>query len=135
MPQARSRMREVPEAGEVPVLSELQTTENKGGVNMAYYDRWSDRNRGAKRQGERDAERGYRSHEYDYESYTEHRYAYEDGYYEKQREIERREEERCEEERREERYRQERAYEEERYRQAQEEEYYRQQEEERPEQD
>jgi len=93
---------------------------------MPYYDRWNDKNREAHRQGERDAERGYRSHRFDHDSWTERGVAYEDGYQEERRRLDRIEEERREQEEREERYRAQ-----ERERQRQNEEEYRQQEEER----
>jgi len=93
---------------------------------MPYYDRWDDRNREARRQGERDASYGTRSHQYDYDRYSERGDAYEDGYIEERnRIIEQRERERIQEES----YREQREYEE--YcRQQEEEEYNRQQEEE-----
>lgn len=99
-----------------------------------YYDKYSDRNREAYRQGERDAERGYRSHQYDYDSYTERGYAYDDGYRKERYRIEEREEEHRREEREEERrqYRLQQEREWERQRQE-EEEYYQQMEEQREE--
>lgn len=88
-----------------------------------YYDRWSDRNREAKKQGSRDAERGYRSNHHDYDSYSERGAAYDDGYQEERRRIERRREERQEQEQ----YEREvyhRQLEEARMRQQEEEDYY-----------
>ena len=65
---------------------------------MPYYDRWNDQNREARRTGERDAGRGYRSHRFDFDPHTEHGAAYEDGYQEERRRLERIEEERREQE-------------------------------------
>lgn len=94
---------------------------------MSYYDRCDDRNREAYKQGERDADRGWRSHRYDYDSYSERGNAYEDGYRQERYRIEEREEERRREEREEERrLQQEREWERQR---QEEEEYYRQMEE------
>ena len=93
---------------------------------MSYYDRWDDRNREAKKRGERDAERGYRSHRMDYDSFTERGAAYEDGYREERNRLNRMEEERHEQERQE-REAEQRQIERERewIRQAEEEEYNR----------
>lgn len=66
---------------------------------MSYYDKRSDRNREAKRNGERDAERGWRANRSDYDLDTECGDAYDDGYREERRRIERRDEERQEQER------------------------------------
>lgn len=97
---------------------------------MSYYDRWDDRNREAHKQGERDAERGWRSHRYDYDLCSERGNAYEDGYRQERYRIEEREEERREEEREEERRQYRLQLEREWQRQRQEEEeYYRQMEE------
>ena len=93
---------------------------------MSYYDRWNDSNREAEKQGKRDAEYGYRSHRYDYDSYSERGNAYESGYREEQQAIERKEEERREEER-EERRMAERQREREIQRRMEEDEYYLQQ--------
>jgi hypothetical protein len=54
---------------------------------MGYYDKYDDSNRAAHKRGERDAEWGYRSHQYDYSLGTEIRNAYEDGYEEERRRL------------------------------------------------
>lgn len=95
---------------------------------MTYYDRWNDRNREAKRQGEKDAFYGWRSHRYDYDSFTEPGDAYEDGYREERNRIERQEEERRQEEAHERKLEQERRW----RMEAEEEEYHRQREEQEP---
>ena len=94
-----------------------------------YYDRWNDRNREAKRQGEKDAEWGYQRHRYDYDSYSERGCAYRDGYEETRRQIERREEERRQEEDMAERYRLNRLREEAEWQRQEEEAYWEQQQE------
>ena len=94
---------------------------------MSYYDKWNDKNREAKRRGERDAfYRNDHSSQYDY--WSERRSAYKDGYEEERRMIERREED-AQEEARAERMAAERRYEEERKWRKYEEEKYRAQEE------
>lgn len=65
---------------------------------MGYYDRWDDRNRDAHRQGEKDAQWGYRSRRFDYDSHTERGAAYDDGYQEERRRLDRIEAERREQE-------------------------------------
>ena len=65
---------------------------------MSYFDRWNDENREAQKQGKRDAERGYRAHRHDFDPWTERGAAYDDGYQEERRHIERIEEERREQE-------------------------------------
>lgn len=65
---------------------------------MPYYDKWSDRNRRAKRRGEQDAERyGYKTCRH-YDRFSECGAAYEDGFDRKRREVEYRAEERQHEE-------------------------------------
>lgn len=86
---------------------------------MGYYNRYDDRNREARKRGERDAEWGYRSHQYDYDMGTERRSAYEDGYREERSRLERQEEKRREEERRIELARQRRIEEQRQYEQQQ----------------
>ena len=66
---------------------------------MSYYDRWDDRNRDAREQGEHDARYGYRHHQYDYDSFSEPRAAYDDGYNQERMRQERIREEREQEER------------------------------------
>jgi len=90
---------------------------------MSYYDKRSDRNREAKRNGERDAERGWRSSRSDYDPHTERGAAYDDGYREERRHIERKEEERQEQERHEQEVCR-RQLEDARMRQQEEEDYY-----------
>jgi len=86
---------------------------------MSYYDRYDDRNREARKIGERDAERGYRSHQFDYDSWSERGAAYEDGFREERRHIEHIEEQHREEEAAQERQRQHRIEEQRRYEEQQ----------------
>ena len=99
-------------------------------MDNCYYDKWSDRNREAFKQGEKDAFWDYRSHRHDYDSYSERGCAYNSGYEEERRRIEQRAEEERQDQERMERIRAERQREEERLRYLEEEEYYRQQREE-----
>jgi hypothetical protein len=100
---------------------------------MTYYDRYSYKNREAKRQGERDAEWGYDRHRHDYDPYSERGYAYRDGYESERRIIENREEERRQEEAAEQRRIDQRRHEEMEYQRQMEDEYWeRQEQEEQP---
>jgi len=111
-------MKTVPRSDMKSVASQVAEREQKGDC-MSYYDRWDDRNREAKRRGEKDAFYGT-DHRYEYDAWGERRAAYQDGYQEERRMLERREEERREEEM---------AFRRERDRRCAEEEYHRQMEE------
>lgn len=88
---------------------------------------WSDGNQEAYRQGEKDAERGYRGR-HDYDSYGERASAYDDGYQTEERRLDRIQEERQEQEDDERRQEEQRQRDTEYRREQEEMEYYQQQE-------